>query len=141
MWQIKSIELKDVGENHLSLLCNKSQLRRGLNWSRRNWSLKINSVTRMEILGETWRPRICSCYLMKWFLYLLSIVGTLYLMYELVWLTKLILISEVLLRGNLLYEWNLTCQQGVLNIVCNEPYGCQLKRSIPTTEMFLTKEP
>lgn len=65
---IKYIELKDVGENHLSLLCNENQLKRGLNWSRRNWSLKINSMTRMEISGDTWRPGICSCYLMNLFM-------------------------------------------------------------------------
>lgn len=136
------MESKDVGENHLSLLCNKNQIRRDLSWSRRNQSLKINSMTSKETLRETWRPEICSCYLQKWFLYVLYDVRTLYLIGELVWLINLVLKFELLLLSPLFSEWNLTCQHGVLNIVYKEPYGSQLKGGTPNHwNISANKEP
>lgn len=128
MWQIQSIKLKDVRENYLSLLGDNNQIRKSLNWSTRNCSLKINPMNRKELLGETWKPGICSFYLMKWFLHLLCIVGTLYFMEWLVWLINLI---PMPFTQNSFSEWNFTCQQGVLNSIWKEPYGFQLKGIIP----------
>lgn len=98
-------------------------------------------MTSKKILRETWRPRSVQATLRNGF-YICCIVETFYLIEELVWLINLNLISEVLLLSLLFSEWNLTCQQGVLNTVYTKPYGCQLKGSIPNHwNIFANKEP
>lgn len=61
---------------------------------------------------------------------------------ELEWLINLNIIPKVLLLSPLFSEWNLSCQQGVLKIVYEEPYSSQLKGSIPNHwNISANKEP
>lgn len=144
VWQTQSIVLRHIGENYQHLLCDENSLRvAGLKLKQKKFKLKNKLMTRRETPVRVEGLGFVQAF-KKWFLHLLYIVRTPYLAEELVWLINVILISRVLLISAL-FEWNLTCQQGVLNIVCKEPYGSQLKESTPghlTTELFqLTKEP
>lgn len=78
-------------------------------------------MTRKELLGETWKPGICSFYL-----------------------KNVVYSKDSLCHGGIgvtakfnpnvwgsfqhsFFEWNFTCQPEVLSIIYKEPYGFQLK--------------